>query len=678
MRPMPAVPVRFDAIALRGGLDLHTPQLSVKPGHARDAQNFECSINGGYTRIPGYERFDGRPSPSAANVGTLLVALSGTLAVGNAVNGQTSGATATVAAIEASIVAFSKSTGTFVAGENLRIVTTVVGTITTSGVAITDLSQTARFQLAASALYRADILAVPGSGQIRGGFNFNGVNFALRNNAGGTAVDMYRHSGTGWLQVTLPNEVSFTAGSGTAPAEGVSLAKGAVSAVLRRVVLESGSFAGATAAGRFIIDTPTGGSFTAGALTSGATATLSGAQTPVVLAPSGRYAFSIGNAGNGVRVYGADGVNRGFEFDGTYLVPIKTGNTLDTPLHVVVHKRHLFFSFGASAQHAGVATPYQWTAVSGAAELAINQTVTGFLVLKADNTSAAMAILSGNAVNILYGTGVTTWNLVELPFGGGLGSKAYAAQTLERPFLFGDLGIISIENVVAYGNFVPSMLTTHLRSFVQQRRTSVVASLINYEKSQYRVFFSDGYALYATVVNGNFLGAMPMLFAHTVAVAWSGQSTNGGELSYFGATDGFVYRLDIGTSFDGGDIASLLDLSFASQGNARVKKRYRHASFELQGDAYAEFSVGYSLAYGSEDVLQPDLAVVAAKVSPVYWDSFTWDAFIWDGRAIAPSDMTMQGTAENVALRFEGSSALWPAYTINSVTLHYTPRRALR
>ena len=64
--PLNTPPVQYDLIRLSGGLDQVTPTLSLQPGVARRAANFECSINGGYTRIAGYERFDGRPSPSAA------------------------------------------------------------------------------------------------------------------------------------------------------------------------------------------------------------------------------------------------------------------------------------------------------------------------------------------------------------------------------------------------------------------------------------------------------------------------------------------------------------------------------------------------------------------------------------------------------------------------------------
>ena len=46
-------PVKYDLIRMNGGLDLVTPTLSLPPGVARDALNFEASITGGYTRIAG-------------------------------------------------------------------------------------------------------------------------------------------------------------------------------------------------------------------------------------------------------------------------------------------------------------------------------------------------------------------------------------------------------------------------------------------------------------------------------------------------------------------------------------------------------------------------------------------------------------------------------------------------
>lgn len=52
---------RAPAIALVGGLDLTTPAPLTRPGTLADCENYEVANRKGYTRIDGFERFDGRP-----------------------------------------------------------------------------------------------------------------------------------------------------------------------------------------------------------------------------------------------------------------------------------------------------------------------------------------------------------------------------------------------------------------------------------------------------------------------------------------------------------------------------------------------------------------------------------------------------------------------------------------
>src|SRR4029077_9728306 len=53
-------------VAFPGGLDLTTPSLRLQSGALHDCLNFFVAQFGGYTRTEGYERVDGRASPSAA------------------------------------------------------------------------------------------------------------------------------------------------------------------------------------------------------------------------------------------------------------------------------------------------------------------------------------------------------------------------------------------------------------------------------------------------------------------------------------------------------------------------------------------------------------------------------------------------------------------------------------
>ena len=84
---------------LGGGLDVVTPALSVDPGRALTMVNFEPWFNGGYRRIPGFERFDGRPKPSEQTFTGFCVTSSEDIVVGSTITGATSGATGVVVAI---------------------------------------------------------------------------------------------------------------------------------------------------------------------------------------------------------------------------------------------------------------------------------------------------------------------------------------------------------------------------------------------------------------------------------------------------------------------------------------------------------------------------------------------------------------------------------------------------
>ena len=71
--PPAMAPVLYDTVLMRGGWDTQTPTLELYPGALRDVQNFEVTPNqsGGYARIAGYERYDGRPSPTDASFGLI-------------------------------------------------------------------------------------------------------------------------------------------------------------------------------------------------------------------------------------------------------------------------------------------------------------------------------------------------------------------------------------------------------------------------------------------------------------------------------------------------------------------------------------------------------------------------------------------------------------------------------
>ena len=681
--PMPAPQVNYDLVYLKGGLDLITPTLALPAGVARDAVNFEASITGGYTRISGYERYDGQPAPSNATYTALRATITGAISVGDVIVGGTSGESGTVIAVVDDDVYYTKATGIFTASETLEVSSVPQGTVASLSPAGTlTTQQQAQYLNLAADVYRTDIGAVPGSGPIRGVIELQNTVYAWRDNVGVTAMAIYKSSTSGWTNVPLGFEMAFNTGTAEIfQGDTVTGATSGFSAVITRVVLESGSWGAGTAVGRLVFASATG-SFTPTEnlqVLAATKAVCVAAQTAITLLPGGRVEMVLGNFGgvnNQLRAYGADSVNRGFEFDGSVYVPIDTGMVDDTPDHVAVHKQHLFFAFGTSVQFSALGEPYQWVPLLGAGEIVQPEPVTCFVIQPGDQSTGALAIYSDNYTYILYGTDSSSWNLV--PYNTGAGAKSYSGQNIGQTYVFDDRGVITLQATLSYGNFDTAAVTLNIRPFTQVRRNLVTASVLNREKAQYRVFFSDGYGLYVTIANGQMLGAMPVNFPNPVTCATEAQTSAGEETSFFGSTNGFVYALDTGTSFDGESINAVLELNYNSENTPRILKRYRRGSFELTGNGYCEFQFAYDLAYSSVYVGQESGSTYLNNFTPSFWDSVFWDAFVWDGRTLAPSDVEIKGTGENILLRISSDADYFQPFTINSVILHYTTRRGLR
>src|SRR5579872_2878413 len=105
-------------VSYPGGLDTETPGLSLQSGALRSVQNFECAVSGGYSRIAGYERYDGHAKPSDASF-TLIQfpVLAFTPVVNDVITQATSWATGTVIAVSTTpgsvYLAITKSSGAF-------------------------------------------------------------------------------------------------------------------------------------------------------------------------------------------------------------------------------------------------------------------------------------------------------------------------------------------------------------------------------------------------------------------------------------------------------------------------------------------------------------------------------------------------------------------------------------
>lgn len=680
MTEMKFAPTRQDFYPLGGGLDLVAPAISISPGKVIDAQNYEPAIGGGYRRIDGYERFDGRTAPSASGYWILNVTLTGSVVVGNTVTGATSGATGVVLALATGALVLARVSGTF-ATESIKVSGVTVGS--TSGGTIPNgalmPSDHADYSALAADDQRQFIAQVPGSGPIRGVWVYNDTVYAFRDSTDGLSGNMWKATSGGWIQVTFKNEVLFSGALGQINVGdtitgGTSGATGTVLVALLRTgtwtVSGAGSLVFQTISGSFI----NGETIKVSGVTK---ATTSAASSAITRLPGGRcefFNYNFTGSTNSTKMYGVDSVNTAFEFDGTTYVPIRTGMTSDAPSHVIAHQGFLFLSYLASVQFSALGNPYAWTVVLGAGEIDCSKPVSGFLPQGGNSNGSSLAIFTSERTFVLYGSSSLNFSLVPSIF--DIGYLPYTCQQVSNDaYGMTSRGIQSLITTLNYGDFDYSSISHMVQPLITKKRGLEIASTSVKVKNQYRVFYSDGTALVVGLTGDKVSGIMPLNYGRPVRCIVSATLSTGAEVCYFGSDDGYVYRDNVGTSQDGAPIEAWLRLPFNNDRSPRIRKRFRRAVTEIVADGYAQVNVSYDFGYGNPEAQpSPQVANNVLLGAGGYWDQVTWDLYTWDSPFVSSMTTSIDGTETNISMLYYSNRYQDQPHTISGLTLISTPR----
>ncbi len=679
-----------EMFTLSGGLDLVTPPINLKPGRLISAINFEPDLNGGYLRMAGIERFDGRARPSDAVYYVVDGLVSGPLYVGQQITGATSGATAYVAATEsATRFVITKMVGTFVA-ESFTVAAVAYGTIsevTIYGASTKQLH--ADYKYAAAELYRSDISAVPGSGAVRGVKYYNGNLYAFRDNVAATACLMYIASAAGWTQVTFGKEIQFTTAVGEIfEGDTVTQVTSGATGVVKRALLRTGTWS-ASGKGTLVFDSVTGTFDATNAIqVNGVTkVTASSLCTDISLQPGGKFEFDIINfygSADSHRMYCADGVNFAGEFDGTRWVPIRTGVGDDNPKFIVGHKKHLMLAIESEVIVSGIGDPYSFTPLTGTVQAATGETITGLKVQVGTATSGVLVVLTGRKVYILYGNDSSDFNLVtHSPDSGG---RAYTMQNIGFAHFLDTKGVTQLEATQAFGSFQLHVLTNLIQPLIDAKAGMEISSCIVRNRNLYRIFFNDGTGLHIQMQPNAYAGAPPRLgdvmpFDYGERVMNTVDSVvdiNGVERKFGSGTDGYVYEMDVGTSFDGDVINSFMVMAFHHSKNPFYRKSYRRCKLRFSAGATAHLNVTYDLSFGDRDSVYIDTSSKLVAGGGAYFDTARWDSLFWD--AIYSQEVTIDtpGNGTSISLVISNESAVDETFTINSIQTQYSMGRITR
>lgn len=396
--------------------------------------------------------------------------------------------------------------------------------------------------------------------------------------------------------------------------------------------------------------------------------------TPTLL-PGGRYEFVNYNfygASALQEMYGCDGVNKAFKFDGTTFTQLTTGMVTDTPKHIVAHKYHLFLSFaGGSVQHSAVGDPTSWTPVLGAGEIAVGDDVTGITTV-----NNLLVIFTRNQTYLLYGSSSADWQLNL--HASDSGAKEWTVQTIGVPTYLDDRGITTLSAVQEYGDFKSATISTKFQKLLNTLAVNDAVSLRVRDKDQYRLFFSNGENLNLTFNRGKFIGGTRFDYGKIVRCCCSSESSSGNEVLYFGSDDGYVYKIDSGTSFDGSSVDAWVRTSYNHFKSPQNYKRFYKVVVELDAKTSFDLFLLPDYSYGSQDLPSSDQRSIEVIGGGGFWDTDYWSQFYWDAQVISEAYGYIDGIGSNLSLYIRSNDTYEDIHTLQGMIVHFTPQGVVR
>lgn len=395
------------------------------------------------------------------------------------------------------------------------------------------------------------------------------------------------------------------------------------------------------------------------------------------LNPNGDYNFITynfqGTTGS-TRMYWTDGENEARMYDGTTVTVISNSGmgVDDKPINLAAHNNRLFLAYRLSSlQYSTLGDPTDWT--TGAGEIGLGGgTASGGGTLGKEITDLQVSVQNSlivfceDAIRILSGSTPTDWVLEA--FSDQSGAFPHTSKRMfGTVFFMDDRGVSTLEAVQEYGDFAANSISERVKKTLINNKQNVTVSTVHRATNQYRLFFNDGLGLIFSFLNKKLRGITKLLFPHPVVCATEGKGPQKNNLVFFGSDNGFVYQMDIGTSFDGAPIEAMLYTAYYHYKSPRNWKRFNQLTFEIATGDPTTFYIRPYFDYGG-----PEYAKAAEESFQTLGAGGIWGEDKWGSLRLGGSRDTNRyyynqlGIGTNMSLYLSTSETYKEQHTIQN------------
>ena len=158
----------------------------------------------------------------------------------------------------------------------------------------------------------------------------------------------------------------------------------------------------------------------------------------------------------------------------------------------------------------------------------------------------------------------------------------------------------------------------------------------------------------------------------------SAEDANGDEVMFIGSSDGYIYQMDKGTSFDGSSIEAILRLSYYHYDTPTRDKRFRKIHFELEADSDVSLQFSPEFTYSDPDAPEAQSRSLSVSGGGGYWNLNNCNAFNWTAAVVSTAEENIDGIGTNMGILILSEATYEQPHTLQGITVHYSPRRTRR
>lgn len=644
-------------VEFRGGLitNLSPLQQGINaPGSARILRNFEPSVEGGYRRIEGYDKYDSNIIPPYG---------------APVVHGDSqSGTTLIIAAIHT----------TPVAGDTLEIAG-VTGTYTIASGGVTYDATNNRATLTLSTALDSSPANAAAVTFKTTTSKYLAIGVAAWED---TAIvcknaDIFKTGGSGFTKINVPDYGTPLVNGGsqtgstlaidgllTAPQQGDAFKVAGVNLVYTVTATATVTSGGTTLA----INPALASSPADGAVITFLSTSREGAN---------KTKFAKYNFNGTEKVVIVDGLNEPALYDNATFTALTSAPTdVIGATFVAEAKGHLFFAKGDTVTYTAFETDSDFSIGNGAGNFRVGGTVTALAVFREQ-----LIIFTESTIHQLTGRAVSDFVVQTITADIGCIDSDTVQEIAGDVMFLGPDGLRLLSATDRIGDFGLASVSKNIQSVMTgfiSANTSFTSCVVR-EKSQYRLL---GYNNNITQENAQGIlatqfapqGGEGMAWAETrgirAYVADSNYNQNV-EQVFFANDDGYLYQMESGNSFDGINIQTTFATPHLPISDPRKRKTFYKLFLYTDPQGSVAFDVSLKLDFDSQGTIQPaPISIQNTQGTVGFFGTGTFGITRFGTKLLKLFQTQVVGSGFTVSFQFESEDDN-PPYSIDALTVEY-------